>query len=54
MRNPRYVDESKPVTLMLTDEEMREIKTGVLQKEFEKAGPREKLYLTRQRPVAPS
>nr|WP_287411586.1 ATP-dependent 6-phosphofructokinase [Pseudodesulfovibrio sp.] len=44
VRNPRYVDESKPVTLMLTDEEMSEIKAGVLQKEFEKAGPRGKLY----------
>jgi len=44
VRNPRYVNESKPVTLMLTAEEMTELDTGILKKEFEKAGPREKLY----------
>lgn len=44
LRNPRYVDESVPVTLMLTSEELTELDTGILQKKFEKAGPREKLY----------
>ena len=44
IRNPRYVDESLPVTLMLTAEELTELDTGILKKNFEKAGPREKLY----------
>ncbi|WP_319541435.1 ATP-dependent 6-phosphofructokinase [uncultured Pseudodesulfovibrio sp.] len=44
IRNPRYVDESQPVTLMLTSEEISELDSGVLKNTFEKAGPREKLY----------
>ncbi|NDV19982.1 ATP-dependent 6-phosphofructokinase [Pseudodesulfovibrio sp. JC047] len=44
VRNPRYVNEASPLQLMLTSDELTELKTGTLQKEFEKAGPREKVY----------
>jgi len=44
LRNPRYVNESKPLPLTLTSEELNELDTDILQKRFEKAGPREKLY----------
>lgn len=40
----RYVDESIPVTLMLTSGELNELDTDILKKNFEKAGPRPKLY----------
>ncbi|BCS89018.1 ATP-dependent 6-phosphofructokinase [Pseudodesulfovibrio sediminis] len=44
LRNPRYVDESVPMPLILTSEELTELDTDILKKKFEKAGPREKLY----------
>lgn len=44
LTNPRYVDDSKPLTLMMTAEELSELDTDTLPLEFEKAGPREKLY----------
>ncbi|BDQ34260.1 ATP-dependent 6-phosphofructokinase [Pseudodesulfovibrio portus] len=40
----RHVDESVPVTLMLTSGELNELDTDILKKKFEKGGPREKLY----------
>ena len=40
----RFVDESIPVTLMLSSGELNELDTDILKKDFEKAGPREKLY----------
>ena len=44
LKHTRCVDESVPVTLMLTSGELTELDTGILQKDFEKAGPRRKLY----------
>lgn len=40
----RFVDETVPELLMLSSGELNELDTDVLSKEFEKAGPREKLY----------
>ncbi|TDT87830.1 ATP-dependent 6-phosphofructokinase [Pseudodesulfovibrio indicus] len=42
--NVRFVDEGSPVTLMLTSGELTELDADVLQKDFEKAGPREHIY----------
>ena len=44
LKYARYVGESQSVTLMLTSDELTELDTGILQKDFEKAGPRKKLY----------
>jgi 6-phosphofructokinase 1 len=44
LRYPRYVDESKPLQLVMTSEELCELDNATLLLEFEKAGPREKLY----------
>lgn len=44
LRSQRFVNESVPVTLMLTSEELNELDSDILPKDFEKAGPREKLY----------
>jgi 6-phosphofructokinase 1 len=44
LRYPRYVDESKPLELIMTSEELAELDNDTLMLEFEKAGPREKLY----------
>jgi 6-phosphofructokinase 1 len=44
LRHPRYVDESRPLQLVMTSEELCELGNDTLLLEFEKAGPREKLY----------
>jgi 6-phosphofructokinase 1 len=44
LKSARFVDESVPVTLMLTSGELTELDTDILQKDFEKAGPRERIY----------
>ena len=44
LKKARHIDESVPVTLMLTSEELTELDDSILQKEFEKAGPRKKIY----------
>lgn len=44
IKNPRYVDESRPVSMVLTSEEVAELDDQVILQQFEKAGPREKLY----------
>lgn len=44
LRKARFVDESSPTSLMLTSGELTELDTDVLQKDFEKAGPREHIY----------
>lgn len=44
MRNKRFVDETRPQTLIMTPEELAELDNHTLPMEFEKAGPREKLY----------
>ncbi len=42
--NHRFVDESKPLTLSMTSDELAELDSDTLPMQFEKAGPREKLY----------
>lgn len=44
VRYPRYVDESRPQTLIMTPEELTELDNDAIPMEFEKAGPREKIY----------
>ena len=42
--NQRFVDDSKPMTLSMTSDELSELDTDTLAMQFEKAGPRKKLY----------
>lgn len=42
--NQRFVDDSKPLTLSMTSDELSELDSDTLPMQFEKAGPREKLY----------
>lgn len=42
--NSHYIGESKPLTLMMTAEELSELGPETLPMQFEKAGPREKLF----------
>lgn len=42
--NVLYVDDSKPLTLTMTSEEMSELDDETMALQFDKAGPREKLY----------
>jgi 6-phosphofructokinase 1 len=44
LRHPRYVDETRPLKLVMTTEELCELDNETMLVEFEKAGPREKLY----------
>ncbi|WP_207263687.1 ATP-dependent 6-phosphofructokinase [Desulfovibrio sp. Huiquan2017] len=44
LRKARFVDGSSPTSLMLTSGELTELDADVLQKDFEKAGPREHIY----------
>ncbi|MGL1863486.1 MAG: ATP-dependent 6-phosphofructokinase [Pseudodesulfovibrio sp.] len=44
VRYPRYVDESKPQTLIMTGEELSELDSETITMNFEKAGPRAKVY----------
>jgi len=44
LKGARFVDEANPATLMLTSGELTELDADVLQKDFEKAGPRERVY----------
>jgi len=44
LKNPRCIDDSKPLTLMMTAEELTELDADTLRMNFEMAGPREKLY----------
>ncbi|MFH1913159.1 MAG: 6-phosphofructokinase, partial [Pseudomonadota bacterium] len=44
LRHPRYVDESRPLSLIMTSEELAELDNDTMLLEFEKAGPREHLY----------
>ncbi len=44
VRYPRYVDEDRPQTLIMTSEELSELNQEAIPMQFEKAGPREKLY----------
>ncbi|CCH49454.1 ATP-dependent 6-phosphofructokinase [Pseudodesulfovibrio piezophilus] len=44
VRYSRFVDESQPQTLIMTSEELTELDHETCIMEFEKAGPREKLY----------
>ncbi|MUM77622.1 ATP-dependent 6-phosphofructokinase [Pseudodesulfovibrio sp. F-1] len=44
LRHPRYVDDSRPLSLVMTSEELAELDNDSLLLEFEKAGPRERLY----------
>ena len=43
-QNKRFVDDSCFQTLIMTPEELAELEDDTLTMEFEKAGPREKLY----------
>ena len=40
----RFVDDSKPITLSMTSDELSELDSDTLPIQFEKAGPRDKLY----------
>ncbi len=42
--NQRFVDDSKPMTLSMTSDELSELDSDTLAMQFEKAGPRKKLY----------
>jgi 6-phosphofructokinase 1 len=42
--NQRFVDDSRPLTLSMTSDELSELDSATLAMQFEKAGPREKLY----------
>lgn len=44
MRNKRFVNEAKPQTLIMTPEELAELEDATMPMQFEKAGPREKIY----------
>lgn len=44
LSSPHYVDDAKPLTLMMTSEELPELQADTRPMEFEKAGPREKLF----------
>jgi len=44
LTNQRFVDDTEPMTLSMTSEELSELDSGTLPMNFEKAGPREKLY----------
>lgn len=44
LKEQRFVDDSKPLTLSMTSEELSELDSDTLSMQFEKAGPREKLY----------
>jgi 6-phosphofructokinase 1 len=44
LKGARFVNDAVPSTLMLTSGELTELDTDVLQKDFEKAGPRERVY----------
>lgn len=44
MRNKRFVDDSRPQMLILTPEELAELDDQAIPVQFEKAGPREKIY----------
>lgn len=44
IKDQRYVDETKPLTLMMTREEFAELDDDSVPMDFEKAGPRRKLY----------
>jgi len=44
VRYPRFIDESKPQALVMTSEELTELDNDTLLMNFEKAGPREKVY----------
>jgi len=44
MRNKRFVDDSKPQTLIMTPEELAELENHTMAMKFQKAGPREKIY----------
>jgi len=44
VRYPRFVDESRPQQLIMTPEELAELDDETMLMEFEKAGPREKIY----------
>lgn len=44
LKNQRFVDDSQPITLSMTSEELSELDSGTLPMQFEKAGPRPKLY----------
>ena len=44
LRHPRYVDETSPLKLILTSEELSELGNETMMLSFEKAGPRQRLY----------
>ena len=44
LTNQRFVDDSQPVTLTMTSEELSELDSDTLSLQFEKAGPRNMLY----------
>ncbi len=44
LANQRFVDDTKPLTLSMTSDELSELDADTLAMQFEKAGPREKLY----------
>ncbi|MBC18280.1 ATP-dependent 6-phosphofructokinase [Pseudodesulfovibrio profundus] len=44
LRNPRFVDDKVPQRLMMTSEELSELADEVVPMQFEKAGPRQKLF----------
>lgn len=44
MRNKRFVDDTRPQTLIMTPEELSELEDEAIPMQFEKAGPREKIY----------
>jgi 6-phosphofructokinase 1 len=44
LSHPRYVDDAQPLSLMMTSEEVAELDTDVVSMQFEKAGPRQRLY----------
>jgi len=44
MRNKRFVNDSRPQTLIMTPEELSELEDETMPMQFEKAGPREKIY----------
>lgn len=44
LRNQRFVDDAEPITLSMTSEELSELDSDTLPMQFQKAGPRNKLY----------
>lgn len=44
LKNRRFVDDGDPITLWMSSEELSELDSNTLPMQFEKAGPRKRLY----------